>query len=272
MKLSVLSLLLSLLLFSCTSTKKPEGILFKVHFLPDQKYSLSTIRGSETVITYSGQDIAMRKLRSMKVKNPTTSSIRTKADTKLLIGQNSCELAYIRTMSLDGKNQVPEGTVVKGVLDSKNLPVFKTIDSHELTIDQRIKLLQTVQNTFNQFRFPEKQMKVGDTISVRQQLSMIIEGSEIETLVTTTCKLIEFNNSLAQFDLTQNYQMTPSMMDNSFTGKGAGKGKMSYNIAEQFISEYSINTDVNLSKKLDYFEFDLNMKSEFQQTASLLAK
>ena len=65
---------------SC-NTPKPEGLIFNVHFLPAHTYNLSTIRGSETVITYSGEKFAMQKLKSMKVQNPTVSKVRTKTDT-----------------------------------------------------------------------------------------------------------------------------------------------------------------------------------------------
>ena len=272
MKYLIVYLLFSFFLFSCSSPEKPESILFKVHFQPKHTYELSTIRGSETVITYSGQEIAMRKLKSMHVKNPTISNIRTKADTELDFSENEVELTYKKTMSLDGKNQVPEGTVVRGELDGMNQPVFKTIVSSDLSIDQRIKLLQTIQNTFDQFRFPEKQMKTGDTISVIQPLKMVMEGSEIATVVTTTCKLVFFDQKMAQFDLTQTCQMTPTLMDNSFSGSGKGVGKMSYDIVNQIISEYSVKTDLTINKKLDYFEFDLKTKSEFQQSTKLLTK
>ncbi len=261
-----------LIFFSCSSPKKPESVDFKVHFQAGKTYAISTIRGSETVINYSGEDFAMRKLKSMRVQNPTTSSIRTKTDTELDVDENSVELSYKKTMSLDGKSQVPEGTVVEGILGAQGLPVFSTVVSSDLSIDQRIKLLQTIQNTFDQLRFPEKQMKPGDTISVTQIQSMTIEGSEVETRIVTTAKLLSFDESTAQFALTQSYEMTPKLLDNSFSGTGNGTGKMSYDLANQFISEYAVQSEIDINKKLDYFGFDLKNKSEFAQQTQLITK
>lgn len=273
----LLVFVLGLFLLSCHTSRLPESVLLKVNFQPGKTYSISTLRGSETVVTYSGEDFAMRKLKSMHVKNPSTSGIRTKTETELSVGKNTSgtcpvELVYKRSMSFDGKNVVPEGTVITGILDSGNMPGFKTVESGNLTIDRRIKLLQALKNTFDQFRFPEKQLKVGDTVSFSLPLSMEIEGSGIETVVTTTCKLIHFDAKTAQFDLAQNYRMTPQMMNNSFSGTGTGTGKMTYDMVNQFISDYSIHTELSMNKKLDYFEFDLKTTGEFSQQVALTGK
>lgn len=272
MKLSIISLLLLAIAFSCSSPKKPESVDFKVHFQAGKTYAISTIRGSETVITYSGEDFAMRKLKSIRVQNPTKSSIRTKADTELAIDGSSLKLTYKKTMSLDGKSQVPEGTVVEGILGAQGLPVFRTVASSNLSIDQRIKLLQTIQNTYDQIRFPAKQMKPGDTISVAQMQSMTIEGSEVETRIVTIAKLLSFDEHTAQFSLNQTYEMTPQLLDNSFSGTGSGTGKMSYDLVNQFISEYAVQSEIDINKKLDYFGFDLKTKTEFNQQTQLLKK
>ena len=269
-----IGILLILTQFSC-SKPKPEGLILKVQYQPEKTYNISTIRGTETVITYSGQDIAMRKLKSMRIKNPTISKVKTKTDTELVTGKSSSSqsfpvsLTYKKTMSLDGKNEIPEGTVVKGELNGESQPVFKSVVSSELGIDQRIQLLETLQNTFNQFNFPDKRLKIGDTLSVSRPMAMAMEGSEIEMIVKSTYKLISINKNLAQFELAQTYQMTPKLMDNSFTGTGQGKGKMSYNLEKMIISDYSLITELSMNKKLDYFEFDLKTRNEFTQSTNL---
>jgi hypothetical protein len=266
-----------LFLFISCGTPKPEIFTLKAQFQPKKIYHISTIRGSETVINYSGEDFAMRKLKSMHIQNPGTSIIRTKTETELSTGKSTngdcpIELVYKKAMSLDNKNEIPEGTIVKGNLDARNLPSFKTVISPELSIDQRIKLLQTLQNTFDQFRFPEKQLKVGDTLIVRRSTTMTMEGSEINTTITSNYRLLNIEENTAQFELYQTYQLTPKLIDNSFTGEGNGTGKMSYNMVNHIISEYSLNTELTINKKLDYFEFNLKTKSEFKQRTNLIMK
>jgi len=268
----IIPILLLLIQFSCSKPIKPEGLIMKVQFQPEKSYNISTIRGTETVITYSGQDIALRKLKSMRIKNPTISKVKTKTNTELATGKRSADesypvsLTYKKTMSLDGKNEIPEGTVIQGEISGDQLPTFSKVVSGTLNIDQKIQLLQSVQSTFEQFKFLEQRLKIGDQFSTNRPMSMPMEGSTIEIVVTTTYKLLSIKNGMAQFELSQSYQMTPKIMDNSFTGSGSGKGQLSYDIANCLITDYSIKTELEMNKKLDYYEFDLKTLNEFSQT------
>jgi hypothetical protein len=270
-----IAILLLLALFSCSKPNKPEGLILKVQYQPEKTYNISTIRGTETVITYSGQDIAMQKLKSMRIKNPTISKVKTKTDTELVTGKRSADksfpvsLTYKKTMSLDGKNEIPEGSVVQGEITGDQLPTFSKVSSATLSVDQRIQLLQTVQTTFEQFKFPEQRLKTGDQFSTDRPMEMAMEGSTIDIVVTTTYKLISIKNDIAQFDLSQSYQMTPKIMNNSFTGNGSGKGKLTYDITNCLITDYSIKTELEMNKKLDYYEFDLKTINEFSQTTQI---
>jgi hypothetical protein len=270
-----IAILLLLTLFSCSTPPKPEGVILNVQFQPEKTYSITTIRGTETVITYSGQEIAMRKLKNMRIKNPTISKVRTKTDAELVTGKSSADssfqvnLTYKKIMSLNGKNEIPEGTVVQGEIKGEELPAFNKVVSNTLSIDQRIQLLQTVQNTFEQFKFPEQRLKIGDQFSVDRPTVMAMESSTIDIVVTTTYTLLSIKNDIAQFELSQSYLMTPKTMDNSFTGTGSGKGQLSYDIANFMITDYSIKTELEMNKKLDYYEFDLKTSNEFSQTTQM---
>ena len=271
----IIPILLFLTLFSCSTPPKPEGVVLKVQYQPEKTYIISTIRGTETVITYSGQPIAMRKLKSMNVKNPTVSKIKAKTDTELVTGKRSADksfpvsLTYKRTMSLDGKNEIPEGSIVQGEIIGDQLPIFSKVTSATLDIDQKDKLLQTVQTTFDQFKFPEQRLKIGDQFSTDRPMEMAMEGSTIDIVVTTIYKLLSIKNGIAQFELGQSYQMTPKIMDNSFTGKGSGKGRFSYDIENSLITDYALKTELDMNKKLDYYEFDLKTVNEFSQTTEI---
>jgi len=274
MKKSIVVLLL-LALFSCNTPPKPEGIILKVQYQPEKTYNISTIRGTETVITYSGQPIAMRKLKSMNIKNPSITKVKTKNDTEFVTGKSLADqsftvrLTYKKTMSLDGKNEIPEGSVVSGEITGNQLPTFNSVTSGTLTSEQKAQLLQTVQTTFDQFKFPEQRLKIGDQFSTDRPMEMAMEGSTIEIKVTTTYKLLNIKNDRAQFEISQSYQMTPKIMNNSFSGKGIGKGQLSYDVANSLITDYSIKTEIEMNKKLDYYEFDLKTINEFSQTTNI---
>lgn len=270
-----IEILLLAVLFSCSTPPKPEGLILKVQYQPEKTYSISTIRGTETVITYSGQPIAMRKLQSMKIKNPTISKVKTKTDMELVTRKRSADqsfpvsLTYKKTMSLDGKNEIPEGTVVQGEITDDQLPSFTSVASGSIDFKQKNQLLQSVQSTFEQFKFPEQRLKIGDQFSMDRPMEMAMEGSTIDIVVTTNYKLVSIKNDKAQFELRQTYLMTPKTMDNSFTGNGSGKGQLNYDIANSLITDYSIKTELEMNKKLDYYEFDLKTINEFSQTTQI---
>jgi hypothetical protein len=269
-----ISILLLLTQFSC-SKPKTEGLILKVQFQPEKTYCISAIRGTETVVTYSGEDIAMRKLKSMRITNPTVSKVKTKTETEFEIGKAATDnklpvsLTYKKTMSLDGKNEIPEGTVINGEITGEQLPTFSSVTSGTLDFDQKARLLETVRSTFGQLEFPQQRLKIGDQFSTDRPMSMQMETSVIETVVTTNYKLVGIKNGMAQFEINQSYQMTPKLMDNSFTGKGNGKGQLTYDIANCLITDYSIKTELVMNKKLDYFEFDLKTINEFSQTTRI---
>ena len=269
------AILLLLALFSCSTPPKPEGLILKVKYQPEKTYSISTIRGTETVISYSGQAIAMRKLKSMNIKNPTISKVKTKTDTELVTGKRSADksfpvsLTYKKTMSLDGKNEIPEGSMVQGEITGDQLPIFSNVTSNTLGTNQKNQLLQTVQTTFEQFKFPEQRLKIGDQFSTERPMEMAMESSTIEIIVITKYKLISIKTDVAQFELNQTYHMTPKTMDNSFTGKGSGKGQLNFNIGNSLITDYAIKTELEMNKKLDYYEFDLKTVNELSQTTQI---
>lgn len=60
------------------------------------------------------------------------------------------------------------------------------------------------------------------------------------------------------------------MKDNSFTGSGSGKGQLSFDIVNCLIIDYSIKTELEMNKKLDYYEFDLKTMNEFSQQTKLV--
>jgi hypothetical protein len=175
-------------------------------------------------------------------------------------------------MTLNGKNDLPEGTAVHGEISGENLPVFNTVFAESLDFDQKEQLLQTVNATFEQFKFPENSLKVGDEFSIDRPTSIKIEQSEIETIVTTVYKLMSIDNGLARFELSQTYKMTPQTLDNSFVGEGFGKGEMYFDVNNRIVSDYSVKTEITMNKKLDYFGFDLKTTNEFRQNISLVNK
>jgi len=272
------SFFILIVLLSCENPKsKPasDGLLLRVQYQPETKYLISTIRGTETTIYYSGQEIAMQKLKSMNVQNPTIRNARTKTETLLLTEKKltgnklPVSLKYLKTTDLNGNTEIPDGTMVFGEILNDQPPVFIAVASNIFNRDQQKQLLEIVNSSFDQFKFPEKKLKRGEEFSIDNPVTMPMEGSVINTIITTTYRLISITNGIAEFDIIQSYAMTPQLMDNSFIGSGFGKGNLSFDIENRLISKYYLKTDLIINKKLDYFEFDLKTTNELSQTTQI---
>lgn len=92
-----------------------------------------------------------------------------------------------------------------------------------------------------------------------------MEKSHVEIAVSTIYKLVSVANGLANFDITQDYQMTQLRMDNSFAGVGEGSGKLSYSSENNMVTSFEMKSRLEINKKLENFLFVLKTKSEFSQ-------
>lgn len=270
----IIGLLILLTLFSCANHPQ-DSLTFKVQYKPEKKYNQTTERTSLTVIKYAGTEKSLRKFKSMGVQNPNIITRKTQTELVLKTDKRIDEtnfpvtLEYVKTISSDGKKEIPDGVIFNGQCFGGDTLVFNSIKSDGLDKKYKTALLQSVQNSFPQFSFPEKKLKIGEQFSIEHPLSMPMEGSKIDIVVTTNYKFISISNGIANFDISQEYSMNPKLMDNSFKGTGKGKGKLVYDIANSVILYYSLNNEMEINKKLDSFEFNLRTNSGFVQTTNI---
>lgn len=263
--------------FSCTKPPQ-DSLTLKVQFQPEKKYSLTTERTSQTVIKYSGQEIALRKFKQMGIKNPTISEKKIRREYRVTTDKTTdqtsfpCTVELIKTTTIDGKTDNSDGAIFRGHCLVGNMPTFDSVVKDGLDKDDKKALIQAIENTFSQLSLPEKKLKIGELFSVEHPLSMPMEGSTVEMEVTTNYKLISILNDIASFDISQTYIMNPTLLNNSFKGTGSGNGQLLYDIENKIALKNTLDTEIEINKKLDYFEFDLSTKARFVQTTAILTK
>lgn len=262
-----------LCLFSCTNRNQPkdDSLLFSVKIKPEQKYAMEIQRLSETEFKYIGGEKAMNKLRSMGIRTSNVSN-RKMQTTLVLTTEKLLDRTYIpvklevtRSNSNNGRSDIPQGMVVNGESANGEMPVFSSVQSGKpATMDEKM-ILQSVQSSFSQLTLPEKKLKIGDLFTTESTLTIPMEKSHVEIAVTNTYKLTGIANGLASFDVTQNYAMNQLRMDNSFKGTGSGHGKLTYCVDKNMLSAYELNSELEINKKLENFQFVLKTKSAFAQ-------
>jgi len=270
--------ILLLIQLSCSPPPPPDSIDFKIEYKPETKYSQTTERSSQTEISYSGPEISLQRLKARGIKNPTMSDKKIRKEALLNTGKLAdgisfpCTYEVIRTINSDGKKDISDGAIFKGRCLVGKMPQFYSVKLDGLDEKYTTSLIQNLQNSFSQLDLPEKKLKIGEQFSVENPLSIPMEGSTVEMLVTTSYKLNSISNGTASFAVSQNYAMNPTLMDNSFHGTGNGKGELIYDIANQIALKNTLTTEIDINKKLDSFDFQLKAKSESVQTTTIAGK
>jgi len=264
---------LILLLLSCTKTPL-DTLTLSIHYKPDNNYRYTSHLNILTTIKYSGKESALQTLKRRNIPNPTIinkkSEIEANINTGKLEEDNRFPVIVDYISSTSNDNQI--NAIIHGKCFKNSFPVFDVVVVNNLDVQSKKYLLESWNKTFSQLSFKGEKLKIGQELVVQKPLSIPMEGSEIDMIVTTTYKLLEIKEKIASFDITQQYTLNPKLLDNSFDGTGKGNGQMFYDIENSIASDYTLNTQIQLTKKLDSFEFQLNSNSNFKQTNKIKLK
>ena len=269
---NIIGLVVLLFVFACTNTNQPKDdrLFFSVKIKPEQKYTISSKNSFTTEVRYEGKEKAMNKLRSMGVKNPNILSRASQSEMvlkteKLLDNYIPVKLQIAKSSGNEAQPDISQGMIVNGESVNGNMPEFTSIASGKSpVIDEKV-FLQSLQSNFSRLALPEKRMNIGEQFTVESTLTIPMEKSHVEIAVSTIYKLVSVANGLANFDITQDYQMTQLRMDNSFAGVGEGSGKLSYRSENNMVTSFEMKSRLEINKKLENFLFVLKTKSEFEQ-------
>ena len=270
----IIGLLILLIQFSCTKPPQ-DSVTFKIEYQPEKTYNQTVERTTNTFIKYMGSQKSLQILKKRGLQNPTISNKKSQTQWVLKTGKLVDEtdfpvtVEYVITISNDGKKGVPVKANLSGKFLSDHVPVFEAIVSDGLDEKHKLALLQSLQNTFTQLSFPENKVKIGEQFTIKNPSSIPMEGSTVDMIVTTNYQLISISEGIAHFDISQQYTMKPKLADNSFKGSVTGKGHLIYDIAHTIVLNYTLNTEMKITKKLDSFDFELKTSSEIIQTTSI---
>ncbi len=268
-----------MILFSCTTQNQPKDdrLNFNVKIKPEQIYTVTTNNSYSTEVRYEGKEKAMNKLRSMGVKNPNimSRSNQTKMllkTEKVLDNYIPVRLEIVKSTGSDGQADISQGLVVNGESTGGNMPEFSSIVSGKSPVIDEKLFLKSLQGSFSRLNLPEKRLKPGEEFTVESTITIPMEKSHVEIAVATIYKLKSVEGDVANFEISQNYQMSQLRMDNSFAGVGEGSGKLIYNAANNMVTLFEMKSRLEINKKLENFLFVLKTKSEFVQKIEVAKK
>lgn len=257
--------------FSFTSQSQ-DSLIFKVQYSPETNYAQTIEQTTHSNIKYLGSDEFLKNIKDKGISNPTitdkTSTIQTLFKTGKLTNKTDFPLTieFLKTTSSDGKQEIPDGTLIYGHGSISSLPSLDSIVASGLDEEIKKVVLQTMQSTLSQLSLPEKRVKVGESFSTDTPLSIPIAGVTLDMTITTNYKLLSITNGIANIDISQVYTMKTTITEHTMQGTGSGKGKLSYDTLKNYYLNYQINTEMNMTLQLDNFGLDLTSKSGFVQS------
>lgn len=268
--------ILVILLISCEKPPQ-DSLTLQIKYLPETVYKYSSEQTLETVITYSGKQKTLQELKRRGHKNPTILNKQSTTAAVVKTGKPEEEntrfpvkVDYTSLITVNGKKEAPVNAIFHGKCLMDSIPVFDVAVANDLDRQSKMYLLELWQKSFSQLTFSGQKLKIGETFTTQNPVSIPMEGSEIDMIVKTNYKLISIKDNIATLDLLQEYTLNPKLMDNSFQGAVKGQGHLVYDMEHSMVMNYSLNTDMELTKKLDSFEFHLKTKSQVVQKTSIV--
>jgi hypothetical protein len=261
------------------SCKKPpvDSLFLKNLYLPEMNYKYSSGQTLHTEINYSGKEKSLRELKSRGIQNPTIMDKKSATEAIIKTGKMEednkvfpVKVDYESVITSNGTKLDPVNAIFHGKCLMDSIPVFDVAVANGMDKPSKMLLLESWQKSISQFSFSGQKVKIGEEIVTKTPSSIPMEGSEIDMIVTTSYKLISIKNNIADFDISQQYALNPKLMDNSFHGTVKGHGHLVYDIDHSMVMNYSLDTEMELTKKLDSFEFHLKTNRHMDQKTSII--
>jgi hypothetical protein len=108
---------------------------------------------------------------------------------------------------------------------------------------------------------------VGDVFDLDTPLSIPLANIQMDMTITTTYKLLSIKNNVADFDVSQVYTMKTSTTKFPMNATGTGKGKLLYDVVNNFNLNYQIDMEMSANVKIEKIEFDIKSKTGMIQSA-----
>jgi hypothetical protein len=268
-------LLLLVISIQLSLAQTKNELVFKIQYNPETKYDQTLDQTSHLEMKYAGEADFIQTLKEKGVQNPTIvdnhSIIESVMKTGKLTNKTYFPLTieFLKTTNSDNKTQIPDGTIIYGKGTLGNMPTLDSIVSKGLSEEFKKGLLQTMQATFSQINIPERKVKVGDVFDIDTPLSIPLANIQMDMTITTTYKLLSIKNNVADFDVSQVYTMKANTTKFPMDATGTGKGKLLYDVINNFNLSYQIDMEMSANVKIEKIELDIKSKMEMIQSAKI---
>jgi hypothetical protein len=248
---------LSFLLF-VFKAEAQKSITFKYKYLPNHNYNGTVSMDMNCNVNLKGDTQIVGKLKSQGITQPIALTLGMKMIGGVKTGSPDANNIFPLTMNykidqmsinISGK-AIPMPTAINsdikiyghvgadGKLKADSVNANKLKDTSEKRISQMMNSFQ------NMIKFPDHPLHIGDTFTQDMPFNIPMAGNNMTTNTKVVYKLVSIANGNANFDITQSMDMTIPIKDQSINLKGAGTGKLVYDLKNSFPTDFISNVNL----------------------------
>ncbi|MBP1650415.1 MAG: hypothetical protein H6Q26_572 [Bacteroidetes bacterium] len=259
----------------CTNAQKK--VLLNGSLSPNKVYKTEMNNQMNMVMNMSGDSAMMEQLSASGMKSPmtmtmnqgmfmTTKTGATQADKKIPVTITYDKMSV--TTNIGGQENTQEtnpfsDAVIKGTTEGDGKIKVDTIIGN-LDEGMRANLKTIVNNIQAAIKFPENELKIGDSFDQETPLVMPIAQMQVKMKVHAKYTLKEIKGSKAIFDLKQDIAMDMSMTDTPYkiTGTGSGTGVMIFDIDKKMMDKSDADTKYKIDMEINGMKMDMDCNAK----------
>jgi len=242
-----------------------EAAQFKYEIKPNKKYTKHLSISSISEVNFIADQETLNLIESQGHKLPINTEITSEMTTEIITGDriNNGEIITeknYREMSLytmvNGDKKIQKspysGTKILGKYDKHNKFLIDSIIGQWLTPQMRYFYSETLEGLEKKIKFPQNNLKTGDSIENETPLNIPIQGMDpVKAIIKTYYILKEVKGNKAVFEFNQVVSLDPIWGQDNINLIGVGKGAAKYDIDENQLIKYTSEIPMELTIKIN---------------------
>ncbi len=270
-----LKLLIFTLILSCNQNNDPFTTIIK----PNRKYIKHLIISSHSEVNFIADKETLTQIESNGYKLPISTEITSKMRTNIITKKRdknneffaSKEYGEMTTTTIiNGKSRIEKKPYsemrILGKYNVLNEFVIDSIIGVSLTPQMKYFHTVTIENLEKKIKFPANIIKVGDTITNEELMTIPMQGmNPVYVIVKMEYLLKEIDENKAIFELKQKVRLDTNWNQENIILNGSGFGRSVYDIQENQLINYTSELPMKLTIKINEkmtAKIKINMKSK----------
>lgn len=240
-----------------------KHVLFQLRDFPSQIYSIETHTNQQINLRWYGRPEILRQLQERSIPMISKDSTVIFQRGKVTCGPvdstgTSFPIVGETTISTTtGKRAMPpEGTIMYMHGRFNGPTQVDSLMAPGLSDRERENYALMAQQTMDGMYLPPKRITIGDTVVRHTTISLPVTDKTIDIMITTTYQLVKVRKATADFDVVISFALKASGLPYPVTTSGQGRGKMTYDIVNSLLKNYSderkLTIDVQFMEDVHY--------------------